>query len=109
MALPTDINSMADVTATVITTAAEAAMPSTSLAPSSALFLNLSAVNSTLSKLPFLSSTSQDLLLYPLRVIYQAEVFIFITAPRSVLHFLGLEGAVASMIEGAAGALGGGA
>ncbi|KAL2366163.1 hypothetical protein RJZ56_000810 [Blastomyces dermatitidis] len=109
MALATDINSMADVTAAVITTAAEAAIPSTSLAPSSALFVNLSAVNSTLSKLPFLSSTSQDLLLYPLRVIYQAEVFIFITAPRSVLHFLGLEAAVASMIESAAGALGGGA
>lgn len=33
----------------------------------------------------------------------------FVTAPRSVLQFLGLETVVANMIEGAAGALGGGA
>ncbi|KKZ64395.1 hypothetical protein EMCG_09618 [[Emmonsia] crescens] len=108
MADSTDISSMADAAATMITTVAEAAMPSTSMSPS-ALFINLSSVNSTLSKLPFLSASSQDLLLYPLRIIYQAEVFMFVTAPRSVLQFLGLETVVANMIEGAAGALGGGA
>ncbi|OAX85385.1 hypothetical protein ACJ72_00233 [Emergomyces africanus] len=109
MAASTAISSIADAAATVITTADEATMPLTSLSPSSSLFLNFSFGNSTLSGLPFLSVISQKLLLYPLRVIYQAEVFIFVTAPLSALQFLGLETVVANMINGATGALGGGA
>ncbi|OJD16195.1 hypothetical protein AJ78_03627 [Emergomyces pasteurianus Ep9510] len=109
MAVSTDISSLVNAASTVITTSDESAMPSTSLSPSASLFLNLSSVNSTLSKVPFLSSISQELLLYPLRVIYQAEVFMFVTAPRSTLRILGLESVVANMINGATGALGGGA
>ncbi|KGY15189.1 hypothetical protein PABG_11975 [Paracoccidioides brasiliensis Pb03] len=101
----TDVNSMADA-AVIFTTTETAAMPLTST-PSPALYENLGFINSTLSKLPFLSSTSQDLLLTPLRVIYQAEVFIFVTAPRSILRFLRLETVVANMIDNATGVVGG--
>ncbi|KAK2736437.1 hypothetical protein FQN55_001613 [Onygenales sp. PD_40] len=97
---------MADASAT-ITSAAAAAIQSSSQISSPDLSSNLSFVNSTLSKLPFLSSSSQELVLYPLRVVYQAEVFMFVTAPRGVLRFLGLESTVANMIDSAAGMVGG--
>ncbi|PGH08095.1 hypothetical protein AJ79_06095 [Helicocarpus griseus UAMH5409] len=101
-----DIDSMADAAATV-TTAAAAVMPSTSFSPTSALSPSPGFLNATLSKLPFLSPTSQNPVLYPLRVVYQAEVFMFVTVPRNALRYLGLERIITNMIDGATGVVGG--
>ncbi|KAM5433531.1 hypothetical protein MferCBS31731_007037 [Microsporum ferrugineum] len=49
----------------------------------------------------FLPSGPRDVLLFPFRVVYQAEVFI-ITLPRQLVRFIGLDSALSSLLDSTA-------
>ncbi|KAK2855689.1 hypothetical protein FQN49_004935, partial [Arthroderma sp. PD_2] len=57
--------------------------------------------NSTGTWLAFLPSGPRDVLFFPFRVIYQAEVFI-IALPRHLVHFIGLDSALPSLLDSTA-------
>ena len=89
-----------------------AAVTSSYLAPSASALI--SHINSSSSSRTFYNSTAtafgrfipsfaQRLLLLPLRIIYQAEVFAFVTAPRYMVHLLGLDGAMAAVVDNLVG------
>lgn len=63
--------------------------------------LNASA-NAT-SYSPWLPSSPRELLKIPLNAVYRAEVLMFVTIPRHVARFVGLDNMVNGLWEGAAG------
>jgi hypothetical protein len=99
-----NMGSIAATTATAVTSSYLAPTASTvtshinSLSPSSSFY------DSTTTALGrFIPSFAQRLLLLPLHIIYQAEVFAFVTAPRYMVHLLGLDGAMAAVVDNLAG------
>lgn len=71
-----------------------------------------SILNATLSKtassrLAFLPLTLRDWLLLPLRLIYRAEVLVFVTIPSFLVRILRLDKIIMSIIEGGANLIGG--
>lgn len=89
-------------------------MTSSYLAPSSTA--SISNLNASSYSLPwsfyksttatfdrFIPSLARDIFLLPLRLIYRAEIFAFVTAPRYMVQLLGLDEAVAAMVDNVAG------
>lgn len=48
-------------------------------------------------------SLARDIFWFPLRLVYRAEIFAFVTAPRYMVQLLGLDEAVAAMADNIAG------
>lgn len=69
---------------------------------SSTAFANISDDSAALPNLifsKFAAFTPKELLFVPLKAIYHVEVLFFITIPRGLIRILGLDGAVATVIE----------
>ncbi|EFQ96960.1 hypothetical protein MGYG_00004 [Nannizzia gypsea CBS 118893] len=61
----------------------------------------LNAVNTTETWYALLPSEPRDILLFPFRLVYHAEVFI-ITLPRQLVRFIGLDAAISSVLDSTA-------
>jgi hypothetical protein len=71
-----------------------------SVASASSLAANLTVSEPSLSKLTSLVVSAHHLLIFPLRILYRAEVILFVTLPRHFVRLLGLDTAMAFLING---------
>ncbi|KAJ9317928.1 hypothetical protein DTO271D3_2026 [Paecilomyces variotii] len=72
-------------------------MSSTPAVATSSVIAQLNASANATVPSSFLSISPRDLLKLPLRAIYQAEVFTFVTVPREVGRFIGLDNMAANL------------
>ncbi|KAL1960407.1 hypothetical protein VTO42DRAFT_7706 [Malbranchea cinnamomea] len=83
-----------------------AAASTTPLNSSPIVPANLTVPASSLSKLTSALANTHTLLIFPLRMMYRVEIFIFVTIPRELFKTLRLDMAVSSLLSGVIGIFG---